>query len=281
VRRAGEPEAMIYVFAVQDGERRTLDLEARGGLIAETVLAARAGDAISDRLNALVLTAGLHWREVDVLRGLAGYTFQKGAVPSRLTLPSALVKHPGIAKELFDLFRAKFDPAAGAGQAERLAAAADIRTAFRASLESVSLLADDRALRRLEEVIASAVRTNFYRRGGRTPTSRSGGVPFVSFKFLVGDLQHSRPTELLYEVWVHSARMEGVHLRGSKVARGGIRWSDRPDDFRKEVLGLVKTQMVKNAVRAACPPTPKRGSPRARSSTAPSCGDSSTSPTTS
>ena len=240
--------AMIYVFAVQDGDRRPLDIEARGALLSETVLAARAGDAVSDSLNALVLTAGLHWREVDVLRGLVGYAFQLGVVPSRLALPSALVKHPGIAKELFDLFRAKFDPASGANREERLAAVADIRTAFRASLESVTLLADDRALRRLEELIVAAVRTNYYRRGGRTPTLRSGGVPFVSFKFLIGDLEHSRPTEVLFEVWVHSSRMEGVHLRGSKVARGGIRWSDRPDDFRKEVLGLVKTQMVKNAV---------------------------------
>ena len=248
VRGDADSAAMIYVFAVQDGDRRPLDIDARGELLCETVLAARAGDAVSDSLNALVLTAGLHWREVDVLRGLVGYAFQLGAVPSRLALPSALVKQPGIAKELFDLFRAKFDPASGAAREERLAAVADIRTAFRASLESVTLLADDRALRRLEELIVAAVRTNYYRRGGRTPTLRSGGVPFVSLKFLVGDLEHHRPTEVLFEVWVHSSRMEGVHLRGSKVARGGIRWSDRPDDFRKEVLGLVKTQMVKNAV---------------------------------
>ncbi|MGE0158466.1 MAG: NAD-glutamate dehydrogenase [Gemmatimonadales bacterium] len=248
VRAEGDAAAMIYIFAVQDAARRPLDIHARGDLVCETVLAARAGDVMSDRLNALVLTAGLHWREVDVLRALVGYAFQRGVVPSRLALPAALVKHPGIAKELFELFKVKFDPATGATRAERMAAAEDIRTAFRASLESVTLLSDDRALRRLEELIGELVRTNFYRRGGRTPTLRSGGVPFVSFKFLVGHLEHSRPTELLFEVWVHSARMEGVHLRGARVSRGGIRWSDRPDDFRKEVLGLVRTQMVKNAV---------------------------------
>jgi glutamate dehydrogenase len=92
------------------------------------------------------------------------------------------------------------------------------------------------------------VRTNYYSRGATAPTHRSGGVPYISYKFLVGDLEKPLPTELLFEVWVHSARMEGVHLRGSTVARGGIRWSDRPDDFRKEILGLVTTQMVKNAV---------------------------------
>jgi glutamate dehydrogenase len=194
------------------------------------------------------VAAGLHWREVDVLRALTAYAFQVGAVPSRSALPTALVKYPGIARELFDLFATKFAPRSGASLEQRKQAAADVRTAFQGSLRGVTLLADDRALRRLEELISACVRTNFYKRGGRVPNFRSGGVPYLSFKLLVGDLERSRPTELLFEVWVHSARMEGVHLRGSHVARGGIRWSDRPDDFRKEVLGLVTTQMVKNAV---------------------------------
>jgi glutamate dehydrogenase len=242
------PRATIYVFAVQDRAGALLDVEGRGALLSETLLAARAGDVVNDPLNALVLGAGLHWREVDVLRAYAAYAFQAGLVPSRAALPNALVKYPGIARELFDLFQVKFDPGTGASVEQRLAAAADIGMLVQASLKGVSLLADDRALRRLEQLVGQTVRTNYYRRGGRSPNSRSGGVPFVSFKLLVGDLARPRPTELLFEVWVHSARMEGVHLRGSTVARGGIRWSDRPDDFRKEVLGLVKTQMVKNAV---------------------------------
>ncbi len=245
---ADEPEATIYVFAVQDRAGECLDVENRGDALAETLLAARAGEAVSDSLNALVISAGLHWRAVDVLRGFAGYAFQIGAVPSRAALPGALVRYPGIASVLFDLFAAKFDPASGATREERTAAVEDIRSAFNASLRSVSLLSEDRALRRLEEVIGRAVRTNYYRNGASEPTRRSGGVPYISYKFLVGNLENARPTELLFEVWVHSARMEGVHLRGSTVARGGIRWSDRPDDFRTEVLGLVNTQMVKNAV---------------------------------
>jgi glutamate dehydrogenase len=248
VTEGGSVRATIYVFAVQDRRGAQLDIDARGVLLSETLLAARAGDVASDALNALVVAAGLHWREVDVLRALAAYAFQVGLVPSRSALPSALVKYPGIARELFDLFATKFDSGWDGDREQRLQAAADIRTVFHASLRGVSLLADDRALRRLEELISRTVRTNYYRRGGRKPSLRSGGVPFVSFKLLVGELERARPTELLYEVWVHSSRMEGVHLRGSKVARGGIRWSDRPDDFRKEVLGLVKTQMVKNAV---------------------------------
>ncbi|MDX1493023.1 MAG: NAD-glutamate dehydrogenase, partial [Longimicrobiales bacterium] len=244
----GEPEASIYVFAVQTQEEERLDVDDRGALLSEAILAARAGDAVSDELNALVVSAGLHWREVDVLRGYAGYAFQVGAVPSRKALPSALVQYPGIARELFDLFRSKFDPSADESLEARQATVRDIREVFHASLGGVALLADDRALRVLEGLIEATVRTNYYRHGGREATRRSGGVPYISYKFLVGDLKNARPTELLFEVWVHSARMEGVHLRGSTVARGGIRWSDRPDDFRTEILGLVDTQMVKNAV---------------------------------
>ncbi|MEM7416435.1 MAG: NAD-glutamate dehydrogenase domain-containing protein [Gemmatimonadota bacterium] len=244
----GEPEATIYVFAVQDASGELLDVDGGAQRLSDTLLAARAGDAVSDPLNALVLSAELSWREVDVLRAFSGYAFQRGAVPSRAALRNALVENPGIAKELFDLFRVKFDPARPESIDERVDAASDIRRAFHASLRGVALLADDRALRGLEETISAAVRTNFYRRGGAEPTHRSGGVPYISFKFLVGDIEHSRPTELLFEVWVHSARMEGIHLRGATVARGGIRWSDRPDDFRTEILGLVNTQMVKNAV---------------------------------
>ncbi|MEX2467080.1 MAG: NAD-glutamate dehydrogenase [Gemmatimonadota bacterium] len=244
----GDPDATIYVFAVLDSDGRPLDVDRRGHILSEMILAVRAGDALSDRLNALVVTAGLRWREVDVLRAFAGFAFQVGAVPSRLALPSALVAHPGIAKELFELFETRFDPSRTVQTQDRDQAATDIRAVFQASLGGVTLLSDDRALRRLEQLIMATVRTNYYRTGGANPVVRSGGVPYIAYKFASSALDFVRKTRLLYEVWVHSARMEGVHLRGSKVARGGIRWSDRPDDFRIEVLGLVSTQVVKNAV---------------------------------
>ncbi len=240
--------AIIYTFAVQDSEGRPLEVEGRGSLLGQAILAVRAGDASNDGLNSLVLGVGLHWREVDVLRTYAGYAFQVGAVPSRISLPSALTKHTDVARIFFDWFRARFDPAAGATVEDRLPAVDDIRRSFTAALASVELLSDDRALRRMAVLLDATLRTNYYRHGGRTPTRRSGGAPYISLKFDARRLDSIQKTRLRYEVYVRSSRMEGVHLRGASVARGGIRWSDRPDDFRIEILGLVKTQMVKNAV---------------------------------
>ncbi len=249
VRGRGVTESVLYAFAVQDQERRPLELDERIDLLGEAILAVRAGDATNDGLNALVVLGGLHWREVAVLRAYASYAFQLGAVPSRLSLPSALVKHPEIARTLFEHFSRRFDPAAEAGsREERKRSVREIRERFGDLLAEVGLLSDDRALRRLAALLEGTVRTNYFQTGGRHPAVRSGGVPYVSFKFACKELESIARSRLLYEVWVRSPRMEGVHLRGAKVARGGIRWSDRPDDFRTEVLGLVKTQMIKNAV---------------------------------
>jgi len=248
IRGAAVQETILYYFVVQGADGEPLAIDTVGSLLADTILAVRSREVTNDTLNALVLTAGLSWREVDVLRAYASYGFQLGAVPSRLSLPVALEKHPGIATLLFQLFQVRFDPEAGSSLEDRVAKAEAIWKEFQQALSGVTLLSDDRALRRLGNLIQSTLRTNFYRHGGRVPTRRSGGVPYVSFKFDCSRLEGPGRIRLRYEVWVRSSRMEGIHLRGAKVARGGIRHSDRPDDFRTEVLGLVKTQMVKNAV---------------------------------
>ena len=241
------PAAVIHSFSVQDSTGSPLDVDDQGTLLAEAILAVRRGDATNDALNALVLLAGLSWREVDVLRAYATFAFQLGVVPSRLSLPTALLSYSNIARLLFDIFEAKFD--LDGGSLERRRELVDDLTSLLTQLmKSVSLLADDRALRRMSALISATVRANFFRHGGRAPTRRSGGVPYISFKIAVRELQDIAPTRLLYEVWVRSSRLEGVHLRGGGVARGGIRYSDRRDDFRTEILGLVNTQMVKNAV---------------------------------
>ena len=222
-------------------------MDDQGTLLADTILAVRRGDVTNDALNALVLLAGLSWREVDVLRAYAAYAFQIGLVPSRRALPTALLSHSSIARVLFDIFKAKFDNTGGSLESRR-ELVDDLTSLLTQLIQSVSLLADDRALRRLSALLTATVRTNYFRHGGQTPTYRSGGVPYVSFKIAARELQDITRTRLLYEVWVRSSRMEGVHLRGAAVARGGIRHSDRRDDFRTEILGLVHTQMVKNAV---------------------------------
>ena len=244
---AKAPAAVIHSFSVQDATGSPLDVDEQGTLLAEAILAVRRGDATNDALNALVLLVGLSWREVDVLRAYTTFAFQLGVVPSRLSLPTALLSYSHIARLLFDIFEAKFD--LDGGSLERRRELVDDLTSLLTQLmKSVLLLADDRALRRMSALISATVRTNYFRHGGRVPTCRSGGVPYLSLKISAGELQDIAPTRLLYEVWVRSSRLEGVHLRGAAVARGGIRFSDRRDDFRTEILGLVNTQMVKNAV---------------------------------
>ncbi|HEX8317341.1 NAD-glutamate dehydrogenase [Longimicrobium sp.] len=239
VRAAGAPDRMIYSFAVQTREGTPIPDDVTP-LLAESLLAVRAGDAVEDPFNGLVLAAGLRWREADLLRAYAEYAFQVGAIPSRIAVARALAAYPAVTRGLVQLFHARF-AAEGGDEAPARASLAD-------EMEKVSSLADDRALRRLLALIGGTVRTNYFRGGGADPTARSGGVPYMSFKVRSADVDELKKTRLLYEVFVHSSRMEGVHLRGAPVARGGIRWSDRPDDFRTEILGLVTTQVIKNAV---------------------------------
>ena len=248
VRGAGVPKAIVYTFAVQDKTGQPLDVADRGQVVADAILAVRSGDVSNDITNGLVLATGLHWREVDVLRSYSAYAFQLRALPTRYGLPAVLLNHPHIARMLFELFQVKFDPDRHANLGERQSAAKDVRAEVIDALTGVTLLAEDRAVRHLLALIEATVRTNYYRNGGRTPSRRSGGVPYTSLKFACDALQAVVKSRQKFEVWVRSSRMEGVHLRGAKVARGGIRWSDRLDDFRTEILGLVNTQMVKNAV---------------------------------
>ncbi len=236
------PQLMAYSFHVQTREGAPIP-EALYPALAESLLASRAGDAQRDPYAALTLVSGLRWREVDIVRTYANYASQIGAVPSRLSPVRAFLSYPRVARLLVDLFHARFVP----GQKPAKAQLDGIRAALHAELEAVTSLADDRALRRLMNLVEATVRTNYYRHGGAEPTFRSGGVPYLSIKVRSADVEELKKTRLLYEVYVHSSRMEGVHLRAAPVSRGGIRHSDRHDDFRTEIMGLVQTQVVKNA----------------------------------
>ncbi|MEO7752544.1 MAG: NAD-glutamate dehydrogenase [Terracoccus sp.] len=205
------------------------------------------GAAESDGFNALVLSAGLTWRQVVVLRTVAKYLRQSGSTFSQDYVESALVTHSGIARSLVELFEARFDPDAfpdtGPGRDKRSTRQKAVVARIKEALDEVASLDHDRIVRALLGVILASLRTNFYQ-----PDETGEQKSYVSLKLnpkKVPDLPAPRP---MFEVWVYSPRVEGVHLRFGKVARGGLRWSDRREDFRTEVLGLVKAQMVKNAV---------------------------------
>jgi glutamate dehydrogenase len=225
---------MAFAHFTEDlGERRRAQFQ-------EAFLRVWHGDAESDDFNRLVLGAGLGWREVMQLRAYAKYMRQAGFGFSLGYVEQVLAAHPDLAAALFELFRLRFDPRLEAGRDEAAQAQAQ---RIRAALDGVANLDEDRILRQFLAVIEATVRSNWFQ-----SSAEGAAKPYLSFKLesrRVPGLPEPKP---LFEIFVYSPRFEGVHLRGGKVARGGLRWSDRMEDFRTEVLGLVKAQMVKNTV---------------------------------
>jgi glutamate dehydrogenase len=235
----GGPELMhIHDFGVRV-VGGTVDVDADGARVAAAAMAVFEGRAAADLLNRLVISAGLDWDDVVILRSYRRYRRQVGTTFSQTYLDEALVDHPDVARALVELFDAKFNP-------ERQTSAPDIELARRRVLElcdAVERLDTDRILRGYLGMVDATLRTNRYVRwdDGAAP-------PYLSLKLdsaAVPDMPKPVPYR---EIFVSSPEMEGVHLRGGPVARGGLRWSDRLEDYRTEVLGLMKAQMVKNAV---------------------------------
>ncbi|HYJ28056.1 MAG TPA: NAD-glutamate dehydrogenase domain-containing protein, partial [Nocardioides sp.] len=214
-------------------------------LFERAVAAVWDGRAESDGFNRLVLASQLTWRQVVVLRTVAKYLRQTRATYSQDYLEDALVSNPGIARDLVDLWQTRFDPRRYGGEDNEQRGDDERAVADRVleALDAVTSLDHDRIVRAFLGVIRAGLRTSFYQ-----PGADGEPKPYVSLKLnpkAVPDLPAPRPQ---FEIWVYSPRVEGVHLRFGPVARGGLRWSDRREDFRTEVLGLVKAQMVKNAV---------------------------------
>ncbi|RPE81542.1 NAD-glutamate dehydrogenase [Vulcaniibacterium tengchongense] len=243
------------------------------------------GNAENDGFNRLILCAGLTWRQVAMLRGYCKYLLQVGVPFSQAYVESTLNRYPLLARLLVELFEARFDPSTGreskaeikagmerfraqlqalarddaaalaalepviaARAAKREAQFEATRGAIKALLDRVSSLDEDRILRSFVGVIDATLRTSYYIRYKDGRRADGGPADYISFKFdsaKVPDLPKPRPYR---EIFVYGPRVEGVHLRFGPVARGGLRWSDRREDFRTEVLGLVKAQMVKNTV---------------------------------
>ncbi|GAA2698841.1 NAD-glutamate dehydrogenase [Micromonospora olivasterospora] len=204
--------------------------------------AAWRGEAEVDGFNELVLRAGLTWRQVVVLRAYAKYLRQTGTIFSQEYMEQTFITYPRIAELLVELFETRFEPG-DLTTGQRQERSGELVGEIGAALDDVASLDQDRILRSYLTLIQATLRTSFYQKP-------AGGRPkaYVAFKLdpqAIPDLPAPRPK---FEIFVYSPRFEGVHLRYGPVARGGLRWSDRREDFRTEVLGLVKAQMVKNAV---------------------------------
>ena len=215
-------------------------------LVQDAFMACWRRNAEADGFNRLVIAAGLTWRQASVLRAYARYLRQGGTTFSQDYIEASLLANVPITRLLVELFEARFDPGRNdipADAESRVAKFEDIDQRIAVALDDVASLDQDRILRSYRTLIRATLRTNYYQPG-------ADGQPksYTSFKLeasRIDDLPRPRPR---FEIFVYSPRFEGVHLRFGYVARGGLRWSDRREDFRTEVLGLVKAQMVKNAV---------------------------------
>ena len=236
VKPWGSPPVWIYDFGLvheAGGELQTGEVKE---IFQNAFVRAWRGTVENDGFNRLVLRARLTWRETSVLRAYCKYLRQTGSTFSQDYMEDALVTN--IARLIVDLFEARLDPSLQGGtETERL------EGEIEEALEAVVSLDEDRILRSFLDTTLATLRTNYYQ-----STPEGDAKPHLSFKLdpqKIPGLPLPRPR---FEIFVYSPRTEGVHLRGGEVARGGIRWSDRREDFRTEILGLMKAQTVKNAV---------------------------------
>jgi glutamate dehydrogenase len=240
---AGASVVWLHDMSLARPGGEPIDLEALDEKLEAALMAVMRDDAESDGFNALTLEAGLAWRDVALIRTLARMLRQIRVPFSQDYLWGTLRKHAGITKGVVLMFHLRFDPRLAMSVEDRQAKQSDLVARLEEALGQVTSLDEDRMLRAFINLVQAAVRTNFYQIG------QDGKVrPTIAIKFESKKIDKLPAPKPLYEIFVYSPRVEGVHLRFGKVARGGLRWSDRPQDFRTEVLGLVKAQQVKNAV---------------------------------
>lgn len=236
LRRSAAEPVWIHDFTMLSQDGRAVDIERLRGAFEGAFLAVWQGAAEDDGFNRLVVNAGLTWRQIMVLRAYAKYLRQAGSTFSQSYVERSVTGNAEVAALLVSLFEARFDPD-GPGTDGGLPGR------IRVALEAVISADEDRILRRFLNLIEATLRTNFFQ------TAAGGGAKsYLSFKLdshQVDGLPLPRP---MAEIFVYAPYTEGIHLRAGRVARGGIRWSDRPEDFRTETLGLMKAQTMKNAV---------------------------------
>jgi glutamate dehydrogenase len=229
----GAGETWLQDFGVLGPTDRPIALDECGERIADTIAAVWRGDAESDSLNRLVITTGLDWRKIAVLRAYRKYRQRLGSRFTEGYQHDVIAANPHITEKQLRLFELRFDP----DRERDEAAEAALRDEILEDLDAVASLDHDRILRNQLGLIEATVRTNAYRRGRRA----------LAFKVRSAEVPAMPQPAPLFEIFVYSPEVEGIHLRGGKIARGGIRWSDRMD-YRTEVFGLMRAQMTKNAV---------------------------------
>ncbi len=243
VRRQDGVVIWMHEFELSFSLNTQLEVFTVRKLFEQAFAAIWQGKAESDAFNRLVLGARLHWREVVMLRAYAAYMKQTAFNFSLEYIADTLANQLEVTRNLVALFRARFEPRLNEDKEKAHIRIQRLQEKIIQSLESIQNLNEDKILRRYFDFISATLRTNFFQKD-----SNGEDKDYVSLKFSpreLGDIPRPKP---LFEIFVYSPRVEGVHLRGGKVARGGIRWSDRLQDYRTEVLGLVKAQQVKNAV---------------------------------
>ena len=233
----------IHDFTLQAHSGEVVDIHRIRPIFEDLFRRVWYGDAENDAFNRMLLSSYMSWREIALLRTYARYMRQIRFSNSQTFISNTLVNHVGLTRILLDFFEVRFNPERYQSEGKSQAAQQKLEIEFNAGLEEVENLSEDRVLRLYLELMQATLRTNYYQQ------DESGGPKsYISVKFDPSKIPDMPLPMPMFEIFVYSPRVEGVHLRGGKVARGGLRWSDRFEDYRTEILGLVKAQQVKNAV---------------------------------
>ena len=233
----------IHDFLLSFSTDFTEDLQKVGPIFREAFEKIWFGQAENDRFNLLVLAAGMNWRQVAILRAYSRYLKQIRVGFSQTYIAETLCNNIEITQLLVDMFEVRFNPSLALSRTQRQARVQQFQQHILEALDKVSVLSEDKIIRRFQSVMGATLRTNFYQ-----VDAQGEYKSYISLKMSPSDIPDMPKPVPMFEIFVYSPRVEGVHLRGGKVARGGLRWSDRVEDYRTEVLGLVKAQQVKNAL---------------------------------
>lgn len=233
----------IHDFTLQSHTGNVVDIHRIRPIFEELFRRVWHGEAENDAFNRLLLSSYMSWREIALLRTYARYMRQIRFSNSQTFISNTLVNHVNLTRILLEYFEIRFNPERFKSKGKSEAAQQKLEIEFNAGLDEVENLSEDRVLRLYLELMQATLRTNYYQ-----PDGEGRPKPYISVKFDPSQIPDMPLPLPMFEIFVYSPRVEGVHLRGGKVARGGLRWSDRFEDYRTEILGLVKAQQVKNAV---------------------------------